>query len=142
MTGDDVPDEGSADHAVFLPGRNPLLLIKPAVWCQMHGVAQLAVATLSNNPFADARPEFFDHFTAMLKQALGESAAVIRPFEKLTKREVMRLGRSLPLGLTFSCLAPVAGAHCGRCNKCAERRRAFALAEMRDPTRYAETVTP
>src|SRR5262245_66126788 len=30
LTGTDVPDDTSRDEAVFLPGRNPLLLIKPA----------------------------------------------------------------------------------------------------------------
>ncbi|MCD4728936.1 MAG: 7-cyano-7-deazaguanine synthase, partial [Pirellulales bacterium] len=42
-----------------------------------------------------------------------------------------------PLELTFSCLSPVAGLHCGRCNKCAERQEAFRSLEMHDPTRYA-----
>ena len=41
----------------------------------------------------------------------------------------MALGRGLPLELTFSCIAPVAGQHCGRCNKCAERRPPSAMPE-------------
>jgi 7-cyano-7-deazaguanine synthase len=49
----------------------------------------------------------------------------------------MNLGRDLPLELTFSCLAPHSGLHCGRCNKCAERQRAFSLIELSDPTIYA-----
>ena len=35
------------DEAVFLPGRNALLTIKAALWCQMHGINELAVATLA-----------------------------------------------------------------------------------------------
>jgi len=50
----------------------------------------------------------------------------------------MALGRNLPLKLTFSCISPVSGQHCGRCNKCAERRRAFADAGVPDPTDYRE----
>jgi 7-cyano-7-deazaguanine synthase len=49
----------------------------------------------------------------------------------------MRLGRGLPLEQTFSCIRPERDLHCGRCNKCAERRHAFAEADMADPTRYA-----
>ena len=48
----------------------------------------------------------------------------------------MRLGRDYPLGLTFSCIAPERGLHCGGCNKCAERQEAFRDAGMADPTRY------
>jgi 7-cyano-7-deazaguanine synthase len=50
----------------------------------------------------------------------------------------MALGRDMPLELTFSCLAPVAGLHCGRCNKCAERQAAFRDAGIDDRTEYAE----
>ena len=55
----------------------------------------------------------------------------------MNKRQVMDLGRDLPLEFTCSCIAPVNNLHCGRCNKCAERRRAFADAGMTDPTEYA-----
>jgi 7-cyano-7-deazaguanine synthase len=58
----------------------------------------------------------------------------------LSKRCVMQLGRDVPLELTFSCLAPVAGRHCGRCNKCAERAAAFVHLESGDPTPYVEDV--
>jgi 7-cyano-7-deazaguanine synthase len=57
----------------------------------------------------------------------------------LTKTDIIRRGRHLPLGLTFSCIAPVSRRHCGRCNKCAERRRAFVAAGIADPTDYAKT---
>jgi 7-cyano-7-deazaguanine synthase len=122
---------------VYLPGRNPLLMIKPAIWCGMHAIEHLAIATLSSNPFRDATPEYFARFEQMLQEALGEKMQVSRPFEKFTKAHVLDLGRHLPLELTFSCLAPVAGMHCGRCNKCAERRKAFAAVGIADSTPYA-----
>jgi 7-cyano-7-deazaguanine synthase len=137
LTGADVPDDSSPDEAVFLPGRNPLLLIKPALWCRMHGIAHLTLATLANNPFADATPAFFARFEAMLHEAIGGQLQVARPFEQLTKRQVLEMGRHLPLELTFSCLAPVGGLHCGQCNKCAERRRGFLDVGITDPTEYA-----
>lgn len=141
ISGRGVPDERTPDEAVFLPGRNPLLLIKPMVWCQLHGVPQLALATLAGNPFDDASPEFFVHFEAMMRQATRACIDVIRPFERMTKRDVMLAGKKLPLELTFSCLAPVDGLHCGQCNKCAERARAFRHLCGDDPTCYARQVT-
>jgi 7-cyano-7-deazaguanine synthase len=140
MTGRSVPDDHTPDEAVFLPGRNPLLLLKPALWCVMHGISALALATLAANPFDDATPEFFARFEAMLIQATGRPFRVLRPFETLSKRCVMKLGLGMPLALTFSCLAPVAGLHCGRCNKCAERAAAFSNWHAADPTRYAAPI--
>jgi 7-cyano-7-deazaguanine synthase len=141
ISGFDVPDDRSPDEAVFLPGRNPMLLIKPALWCRMHGISHLTLATLSNNPFPDATPDFFAHFEEMLREAVGGQLQIARPFEHLTKDRVLDMGRGLPLELTFSCLSPVDGLHCGQCNKCAERRRAFAEAGTDDLTRYAVPLT-
>ena len=138
ITGAAVPDENSPDEAVFLPGRNPLLLIKPALWCRMHGIEHLALATLAGNPFDDATPEFFARFEEMFVAATGEQVQVARPFDRLPKERVMEMGRHLPLELTYSCLAPVDGLHCGRCNKCAERRKAFRRLQLVDSTPYAD----
>lgn len=137
VTGQAVPPADTPDEAVFLPGRNALLLIKAAVWCQMHGLETLALAPLGSNPFADTSPEFFTHLAAALGYGGGRRLEIVRPLAHLHKREVMQLGRDYPLELTFSCIAPVAGLHCGRCNKCGERREAFAVADLPDPTPYA-----
>jgi 7-cyano-7-deazaguanine synthase len=136
-----VPDAASPDAAVYLPGRNPLLAVKPLVWCSLRGIRRLALATLAGNPFADATPSFREALSATMSQALGHTVELIAPFSDLTKREVMLRGRSLPLEETLSCIAPTAGdgrgLHCGRCNKCGERQRAFRDAGFPDATRYA-----
>jgi 7-cyano-7-deazaguanine synthase len=137
LTGDDVPAADSPDEAVFLPGRNALLMIKAAVWCQLHGIHELAMAPLGTSPFADASSEFFHDFQTAMSHGPVRTLRLVRPFGELYKRDVMALGRHLPLELTFSCIAPFAGLHCGRCNKCAERRAAFKTAEIPDKTPYA-----
>lgn len=138
ITGRGVPDGSTPDEAVYLPGRNALLLIKAAVWCSLNGIDELALAPLGSNPFSDATAEFFDGFQAVINVATAGNLVLSRPFAPLHKTDVMRIGREFPLGLTFSCIAPVGEHHCGRCNKCAERRHAFASAALDDPTVYAE----
>ena len=113
------------------------LLAKPLLWCHLHGVPELATAPLGANPFPDATPEFYDGFAAAVSRAVGGSVRVLRPYAELSKTDVLRRGAGLPLGETFSCIRPVGGRHCGRCNKCAERRAGFAAAGMTDPTEYA-----
>lgn len=137
-----APDASTPDEAVYLPGRNPLLLIKPALWCQLNGIAHLALALLASNPFPDATAAFFQAYETALSTAAEAPIAFERPFAHLHKTEVMRLGRGLPLELTFSCIAPRDALHCGVCNKCGERRSAFRAAGMPDPTPYANTRGP
>jgi 7-cyano-7-deazaguanine synthase len=137
LTGRHVPDAASPDEAVFLPGRNVLLLTKAVFWCHLHGVPAVALGSLASNPFPDATPAFFTALQAVLNQAVGGNVVIQRPYACLHKTEVMRRGRDLPLELTFSCIQPVGGLHCGRCNKCAERRRAFQVVGLPDRTPYS-----
>jgi len=141
VTGHQPPDASTADDAVCLPGRNALLAIKAALWCRLNGIDQLALGVLESNPFADATSDFFHHLEAALNCGPGRPLSIVRPFARLDKRQVMELGRSMPLELTFSCIAPTAGLHCGQCNKCAERNHAFRLVGVEDPTQYATPTT-
>jgi 7-cyano-7-deazaguanine synthase len=136
ITGREVPDAQSADEAVFLPGRNVLLLDKALLWCHLHRVGAVAVGHLKSNPFPDATAPFFNGLEEAVNQAVGGKVEILRPFADMSKAEVMRLGCDLPLEKTFSCICPVAGEHCGICNKCGERRKAFADAQMPDRTAY------
>jgi 7-cyano-7-deazaguanine synthase len=137
LTGRDIPAADSPDEAVFLPGRNALLVVKAAVWCQLHGIGELALAPLGTSPFDDAGPEFFRDFQAAINHGGARHLKLLRPFGELGKRQVMELGRGLPLELTFSCIDPTNNLHCGRCNKCAERKAAFQDAGIEDQTNYA-----
>jgi 7-cyano-7-deazaguanine synthase len=136
MTGVGTPGSATADDAVYLPGRNALLLTKTMLWCHLHDVPRLEILHLESNPFPDASHEFLTQFQAALNRATGGAVQVVRPYAHLTKAAVIMRGRAWPLDLTLSCLEPRRGFHCGRCNKCAERQRAFAAAGVPDPTAY------
>jgi 7-cyano-7-deazaguanine synthase len=137
ITGQGVPDASTPDDAVFLPARNVLLLTKAMLWCHLHGVPSVMLATLRGNPFPDATPQFFRAFQDAMNQGLGSAVQVARPYEALSKSLVMRRGLGLPLEASFSCIRPVAGRHCGVCNKCAERHKALVEAKIEDRTEYA-----
>ncbi len=142
VTGRDVPEADTPDEAVYLPGRIALLTIKAALWCQLHGIDDLALATLRTNPFDDASATSFDRLGAALSSMGLRPIRILRPFGGLSKRQVMELGRDFPLHLTFSCLSPRGKRHCGQCNKCAERQEAFRMIGYKTPTDlYALGVT-
>jgi 7-cyano-7-deazaguanine synthase len=137
VSGTDTPDDTTPDEAVYLPGRNLLLLAKTTVWCALHGVGRIALGTLRANPFADSGRQFLSGLADLATLALDHPLEIVTPFAGLTKAEVLVLGRGLPLEHTFSCVAPVGTRHCQHCNKCAERRKAFVEAGIEDRTLYA-----
>jgi 7-cyano-7-deazaguanine synthase len=139
VSGHDVPDDDTPDDAVYLPGRNLLLLALPSVWCQLNEVHQIALGTLKGNPFPDATDAFFTGFSRLVERGMDHVLEVLTPFSELSKADVLELGRGLTLEHTFSCIDPRDGRHCGRCNKCAERRHAFASCSIEDRTDYARS---
>lgn len=140
--GSEVPDADTPDEAVYLPGRNLLFISKAAVWCRLRNVEQLALGCLGTNPFPDSTPDFFQQIEKVVNQAMDGQLRILRPFDQMHKPDVLRrgVGLELPLQFTFSCMSPVHGLHCGRCNKCAERRHGFRIAQLLDPTTYATTT--
>jgi 7-cyano-7-deazaguanine synthase len=137
VSGEQVPDDGTPDEAVYLPGRNLLLLSKTAVWCALNGYPAIALGVLKGNPFPDSEPSFYQALEAVVVQGLASPMRFITPFAEMSKRDVVVLGQGLALELSFSCIAPIEGSHCGRCNKCAERRKVFGEMALPDPTSYA-----
>jgi 7-cyano-7-deazaguanine synthase len=100
-------------------------------------VPTIALGTLKGNPFADSSREFFAGLESVVHTGLDWPLQIVTPFSELTKADVLELGRGLALEHTFSCISPVGDDHCGRCNKCAERRRAFTALAIEDLTSYA-----
>ena len=100
-------------------------------------LSTIAFGTLKGNPFADSSREFFGDVESLVQTAVDHRLEIATPFSELDKAHVLELGRHLQLQHTFSCINPTAGVHCGRCNKCAERQRAFEEASIDDVTTYA-----
>jgi 7-cyano-7-deazaguanine synthase len=136
LTGKDVPDYNSDDFEVYLPGRNIILLAKTAVFCVLSDISTIATAPLNANPFPDGTPQFYRRIQDVLSEGMATPLALRIPFRQLSKGEVIRIGRDLPLELTFSCICPKDRFHCGQCGKCAERIKAFQAAGIEDRTTY------
>ena len=60
------------------------------------------------------------------------------PFVQKTKSEIVQIGARLnvPFAETWSCYEGLE-IHCGRCGTCVERKEAFELAGVFDPTEYS-----
>jgi 7-cyano-7-deazaguanine synthase len=133
-----APDAQTPDEAVYLPGRNLVLLTQASILAYAVGLRRVQLGILSGNPFPDARPAFIRAFEAAAREAMDRPIRVEIPLARLTKTEALERGARFDLRNTISCLRPQSGLHCGVCNKCAERRKAFARAGVPDPTVYRD----
>ena len=92
--------------------------------------------------YPDCRPAFVEAAEQLALVAnegfLADGFRLLAPFLHRSKADIVRRGAELGVAFadTWSCYAG-GERHCGRCGTCVERREAFALAGVPDPTEYA-----
>jgi 7-cyano-7-deazaguanine synthase len=130
--------------ATVVPNRNMILLALAGGHALSIGFDTIAYAAHAGDHtiYPDCRPEFADAMETALGLADWEKLSLHRPFVHLSKTDLVKKGAELdaPLHLTWSCYAG-REIHCGKCGTCVERKEAFALAKIPDPTEY-ENSTP
>lgn len=131
--------------ATVVPNRNMILLALAAGWAISQKAGAIAYAAHGGDHaiYPDCRPEFADAMRHAIGLADWHRVELLRPFVTLTKAEIVRRGVALgaPLAATWSCYQGRAR-HCGRCGTCVERREAFELAGVPDPTDYEAAFPP
>ncbi|MEX2479277.1 MAG: 7-cyano-7-deazaguanine synthase QueC [Gammaproteobacteria bacterium] len=147
LTGDiDVPDGHYAEDTMritVVPNRNTIMLAIGFGVAAANGDAAVATAVHGGDHFIypDCRPAFTRAFDAMQQAALDGYAEVRlhTPFVERSKADIVREGadHGTPFAETWSCYKG-GEVHCGRCGTCVERREAFHLAGVPDPTVYAD----
>lgn len=128
-------------RATIVPNRNMMLLSIAGVLAESINASNVAYAAhAGDHPiYPDCRPEFADAMDKALLCATDGRVFLTRPFIKKSKADIVRAGSDLgvPFGLTYSCYVGKKN-HCGRCGTCVERKEAFRLAKVIDPTRYED----
>ncbi len=142
----DVPDghyQEETMRVTVVPNRNAIMLAIAFGIAAAKGADAVAAAIHGGDHFIypDCRPGFAAAFETMQKHALEGYADVslYTPFVELPKSAIVSEGAALsvPFAETWSCYKG-GERHCGRCGTCVERREAFALAGVADPTDYAD----
>lgn len=127
--------------STVVPNRNMIFLSVATGHALSIKAGQIAYAAHSGDHaiYPDCRNEFADAMAAAIELADWEKVELIRPFVDWTKADIVRRGTNLgvPFAQTWSCYKG-GELHCGRCGTCIERREAFDLAGVDDPTPYAE----
>lgn len=142
----EVPDGHYAQtnmQITIVPNRNAIMLSiafaigaarnLDAVGAAMHGGDHFI--------YPDCRPEFLTAFERMQGHALdgANPRELYAPFSAMSKADIVAEGAraGVPFAETWSCYKG-GDIHCGRCGTCVERREAFHLAGISDPTSYED----
>lgn len=130
-----------------VPNRNAIMVNVAAGIAIARECSRIAVGVHAGDHavYPDCRPEFIEHQTATLAVANEghlppDWSGVWAPFVTSSKADIATVGERLgvPWEDTWSCY--VGGStHCGACSTCFERREAFSLAGVTDPTEYLTT---
>ena len=127
--------------STVVPNRNMILLALAGGHALSLGFDTIAYAAHAGDHtiYPDCRPEFASAMENALSLADWQDLKLHRPFVEKTKTDLVKIGHELkaPLGDTWSCYAG-RDLHCGKCGTCVERKEAFYLAKIPDPTDYEE----
>ncbi|MBM3856673.1 MAG: hypothetical protein FJ390_01760, partial [Verrucomicrobia bacterium] len=87
--------------------------------------------------YVDCREEFLNSMNDALREGTDTRVEILRPFVAMNKGEIVRRGMELGVDYskTWSCYKG-GELHCGLCGTCVERKEAFELAGIADPTEY------
>ncbi len=143
LSGGDIPDghyEAENMKQTVVPFRNGIMLAIAAGVAESFGAGGVVIAAHSGDHaiYPDCREDFMAPMAAAITAGTYADVAVLRPFIDLRKEDIARLGRALGVDYarTWSCYKGGA-THCGTCGTCVERKEAFELAGLVDPTVYS-----
>ncbi len=146
LTGDvDVPEGHYADENMkqtVVPNRNMIMLSIAAGWAISNKADAVLYAAHSGDHtiYPDCRPEFSVALDTAIRLADWHEVHLVTPFMDVSKAYICNLGNELGVDYneTWSCYKGGQW-HCGVCGTCVERKEAFELSGVTDPTIYELT---
>jgi 7-cyano-7-deazaguanine synthase len=144
-SGSDIPDGHYAEENMkqtVVPFRNGIMLAIATGYAESIGANGLVIAAHSGDHaiYPDCREPFMLGMAQAMKAGTYAQIELLRPFINEDKASIARRGAELCVDFakTWSCYKG-GDIHCGVCGTCVERREAFMLAGVSDPTVYEQT---
>jgi 7-cyano-7-deazaguanine synthase len=139
LCNNNIPLTSEFSQPIIVPFRNAIFLSVAVSYAVSVGAGKIFYgAHGSDEPFyPDCRREFYEAFEKAAQLGIGEQIRIQAPFSGKAKSEVIKKGVELgvPFELTWSCYRD-AEKHCGKCESCVNRKKAFQEACTTDPTDY------
>ncbi|MEY4483701.1 MAG: 7-cyano-7-deazaguanine synthase QueC [Verrucomicrobiota bacterium] len=147
QSGGDIPDGHYAEESMkrtVVPFRNGIMLSIACGLAESREADALVIAAHSGDHaiYPDCREPFMQAMASAMKEGTYVGIELLRPFIDGDKTEIARRGQAMGIDYakTWSCYKG-GEIHCGTCGTCVERREAFLLAGIEDPTDY-ESLEP
>lgn len=144
-SGGEIPDGHYAEENMkrtVVPFRNGIMLSVACGFAESVAAEGLAIAAHSGDHaiYPDCRETFMQGMATAMQEGTYLKVQLVRPFISMDKTAIAKLGAELGVDFseTWSCYKG-GDTHCGTCGTCVERREAFILAGLSDPTRYLAT---
>ena len=145
LDGADAIPEGNYDDenmkSTVVPYRTGIMLSIAAGVAESHELKRVLIANHGGDHtiYPDCRPEFIDAINHATQAGTYVHVEVVAPYTNITKADIVKRGAALAVNYdhTWSCYKGGAH-HCGKCGTCRERKEAFLLAGVPDPTIYDE----
>ena len=141
-SGGEIPEghyEAENMKQTVVPFRNGIMLAVAAGYAESIGAEGIVIAAHSGDHaiYPDCRETFMQPMASAISEGTYARIALIRPFILERKEGIALVGLRLGVDFaqTWSCYKGGIK-HCGRCGTCVERKEAFALAGLEDPTDY------
>jgi 7-cyano-7-deazaguanine synthase len=124
---------------IIVPFRNGVFIAIAVAYADSIGASHIFYGAHASDEqfYPDCRREFYEAFEKAARLGTESDVQITAPYGNVPKssiiKEAVKLG--VPLEETWSCYleGPV---HCGRCESCNNRKRAFIEAGIEDPTNY------
>lgn len=142
--GDAIPEGHYTSEnmkSTVVPFRNGIMLAVACGLAESRGLKNVMLANHSGDHaiYPDCRPGFIDAMSEAMRQGTYDGISIFAPYTSLTKWEIAARGAAagVDFSLTYSCYKG-GERHCGKCGTCVERKEAFQLAGVADPTLYED----
>jgi len=139
LVDDNVPMTSSFTQPIIVPFRNAIFLSAAVAYSAALDTRRIYCGAQGSDApyYPDCRKEFYDAFQTAARLGTDREIFVEAPFSQMSKSDVVKLGTELgvPYDLTWSCYFNRAK-HCGACESCNNRKKAFKEAGITDPTQY------
>jgi len=135
----DIPLTAEFSTPIIVPFRNAIFLSAAVAYAVSVKAGKIFYgAQGSDEPFyPDCRREFYEAFEKAARLGTCQEITIQAPYNNKQKADVIKAGKGLgvPFELTWSCYLD-GHRHCGRCESCVNRKKAFSEAKVQDPTKY------
>lgn len=140
--GEAIPEGHYADEnmkSTVVPFRNGIML---AIACGLAESRNLKKVLIANHGgdhaiYPDCRGTFIASMTEAMSYGTYNGVMIDAPYTHINKAQIAAKGAVLNVDYshTYSCYKG-GEKHCGKCGTCVERKEAFMLAGIKDPTEY------